>query len=103
MSGFPSGTTAQCEGFASSIPVSFSVAWEGRDWPRGLLALFFRAALSRNIFTFILTNSVQAAELGKGFRSVSYLNTQLRLPSVSTEQGGQVPVLYFEIKLKVIN
>ena len=63
---------------ASTTPINFSVASESRNWLGGVLFLFFGATLSCNIFTFILTNSIKAAELRKSVRSASYLTTQTR-------------------------
>ena len=63
---------------ASTTPINFSVARESRNWLGGVLFLFFGATLSCNIFTFILTNSIKAAELRKSVRSASYLTTQTR-------------------------
>lgn len=63
-------------------PLNFSVTWENRNWPGGVLSLFFGAMFSSNIFTFIPPKSIKVAKLRKGIRSASYLNTQPRLLSL---------------------
>ena len=76
--GFPYRSTAQYEDSASTTPVNFSVAWESHNRQGGVLSLFFGEKLSCNVFTFVPTNSIKAAELRKIIRSTSYLNTLCR-------------------------
>ena len=78
MSGFPCGATARYEDQASTSPVNFSVTWEKRNRPGGVLSLFFRAKLSYILLTFTLTSSVMAVKLRKSVRSASSLTTQPR-------------------------
>ena len=81
MSWFPSETTAWYEDCASTTPINFPVLWETHKWPGGVLSLFFRAKLSYT-FTFIPTNSINAADLRESTISASSLTTQHRLTNL---------------------
>ena len=84
--GFSYGTTAWYKDSASTTPISFSVDWESRNQPGGVLSLFFRAALSCNIFTFTLTNSIKAAIEEKHQISLSPNHSAKTAQSPTTEQ-----------------
>ena len=64
MSGFPHGTTAQCEDQASTTPINLSVISEKPKSAGWILVPFFQS--KDPIYSpFILTNSIKAVELRK--------------------------------------
>ena len=121
-------TTAQYEDSVSTTPINLSVSWLSHNWLRGVLSLFFRAKshiISSLLFWQIL---IRQLNWGKTSDQPPYLTTQLTLLSVfqlnkfqffstsppSTFQlgelpptifwlGGQIPVIYCQIKLRIIN
>ena len=93
------GTAEQYEDQASTTPINFSVTGENRNWPGGVLSLFYRAKLSCIFLTFTLSYSIMAVQLRKSVISASYLTTHpshsVPYSEVTSTSFSRAPGIYF--------